>query len=134
MHTKDSHTARIEFRSLIDDAVAGNSTVITRFGKPVAVIRPFDSEWPITRKAVEAQMDTPAAASPDHRPAPEPLSVSASTGTTTTSGQNFISDPPTFTRPSSQAELDRQRGISLERQQTAQRARDQILRGSRKDK
>jgi hypothetical protein len=83
-----------------------------------------------------AQMDTPSAASPDHRPPAEPLTVTSGTTATADQGLGTITsatvNAPTY--HSSQAELDQARGISLEKQQAAQKARDALLRGSRKEK
>jgi prevent-host-death family protein len=40
MKTLPTDYARTHMRDLLDEAVAGNSVVLTRYGKPVAVVVP----------------------------------------------------------------------------------------------
>jgi prevent-host-death family protein len=41
MQTLDSNEARLHWRELLDRTIAGEGTIITRYGKPTAVVVPF---------------------------------------------------------------------------------------------
>jgi prevent-host-death family protein len=41
MRTLDSNEARLHWRDVLDNTIAGEDTVITRYGRPVAAVIPY---------------------------------------------------------------------------------------------
>lgn len=53
MQTLDSNAARLHWREIMDRTIAGEDTVITRYGKPVAAVIPF-ADYEAIRPALDA--------------------------------------------------------------------------------
>ncbi len=60
METYSAETARIELRTVLDKALAGETTVIERYNKPIAVVLGYD-QW--LKRELEAARREPRVSS-----------------------------------------------------------------------